>query len=94
VAWHLLVTDEIAPELAYDKAGVVGMASAGPGTSSIGSQFFITYDAIPQLDGNYTVIGQVTEGMDVVQSITPRDPSQNPNLPPGDVIESVVIEER
>ena len=86
--------DEIAPELAYDKAGVVGMASAGPGTSSIGSQFFITYDAVPQLDGNYTIIGQVTEGMDVVQSITPRDPNQNPDLPPGDVIESIAIEER
>lgn len=86
--------DEIVPTLTYDEAGVVGMASGGPGTSSIGSQFFITYDALPQLDGNYTIIGRVIEGMDVVESITPRDPSQGAGLPPGDVIEKILIEER
>ncbi len=86
--------DEIVPTLTYDRPGVVGMASGGPGTSSIGSQFFITYDALPQLDGNYTIIGQVIEGMDVVESITPRDPSQSAGLPPGDVIETVLVEER
>jgi cyclophilin family peptidyl-prolyl cis-trans isomerase/protein-disulfide isomerase len=86
--------DEIASALTYDSAGVVGMASGGPGTSSIGSQFFITYDALPQLDGNYTIIGRVIEGMDVVESITPRDPDQGAILPPGDVIETVLIEER
>jgi cyclophilin family peptidyl-prolyl cis-trans isomerase len=86
--------DEIVSELMYDGPGVVGMASGGPGTSSIGSQFFITYDALPQLDGNYTIIGRVIEGMAVVESITPRDPSQGTILPPGDVIETIVIEER
>lgn len=86
--------DEIVPTLTYDEAGVVGMASGGPGTSSIGSQFFITYDALPQLDGNYTIIGRVIEGMDVVESITPRDPSQGAGLPPGDIIETILIEER
>ena len=86
--------DEIVPTLTYDEAGVVGMASGGPGTSSIGSQFFITYDALPQLDGSYTIIGRVIEGMDVVESITPRDPSQGAGLPPGDIIETILIEER
>ena len=86
--------DEIVPTLTYDEAGVVGMASGGPGTSSIGSQFFITYDALPQLDGNYTIIGRVIEGMDVVESITPREPSQGAGLPPGDIIETILIEER
>jgi len=86
--------DEIVPTLTYDEAGVVGMASGGPGTSSIGSQFFITYDALPQLDGNYTIIGRVIEGMDVVESITPRDPSQGAGLPPGDIIETILIEEQ
>ena len=86
--------DEIVATLTYDEAGVVGMASGGPGTSSIGSQFFITYDALPQLDGNYTIIGRVIEGMDVVESITPRDPSQGAGLPPGDIIETILIEER
>jgi cyclophilin family peptidyl-prolyl cis-trans isomerase len=85
--------DEIVPALTYDGPGVVGMASGGPGTSSIGSQFFITYDALPQLDGNYTIIGRVIEGMDAVDSITPRDPGQGNILPPGDVIETILIEE-
>jgi cyclophilin family peptidyl-prolyl cis-trans isomerase len=86
--------DEIVPALAYDGPGVVGMASRGPGTSSIGSQFFITYDALPQLDGSYTIIGRVIEGMDVVESLTPRDPDQGGDLPPGDVIETILIEEQ
>ena len=85
--------DEIVPALTYDGPGVVGMASGGPGTSSIGSQFFITYDALPQLDGGYTIIGRVIEGMDVAESITPRDPGQGAVLPPGDVIETILIEE-
>ncbi len=87
-------SDEIVPTLTYDEAGVMGMASAGPGTGTIGSQFFITYDALPQLDGNYTIIGRVIEGVDVVESLTPRDPSQSAGLPPGDVIETILIEER
>jgi cyclophilin family peptidyl-prolyl cis-trans isomerase len=87
-------SDEIVPTLAYDTEGIVGMASSGPGTSSIGSQFFITYNPLPQLDGNYTIIGQVIEGMDVVKSITPRDPNQGLGLPLGDIIETILIEEQ
>jgi cyclophilin family peptidyl-prolyl cis-trans isomerase len=86
--------DEIVSTLTYDAAGVVGMASGGPGTSSVGSQFFITYAPLPQLSGQYTIIGRVIEGMDVVQSLTPRDPSQGADLPPGDAIETIVIEEQ
>lgn len=85
--------DEIVPSLRYDKPGVVGMASQGPGTSSVGSQFFITYAALPQLDGNYTIIGQVVEGMDVLESLSPRDPAQDPSAPPGDKILTILIEE-
>ncbi len=58
--------------LNYDKEGVVGMASAGPDTN--GSQFFITMQAAPTLDGNYTIFGQVTEGMDVVRKLATSDP--------------------
>jgi cyclophilin family peptidyl-prolyl cis-trans isomerase len=87
-------SDEIYPTLKFDKPGVVGMASSGPGTDTVGSQFFITYKAIPELDGNYTIIGQVVKGMDVAQSLTPRDPSQSMGLPPGDVIQTIIIEEK
>jgi cyclophilin family peptidyl-prolyl cis-trans isomerase len=87
-------TDEIYPTLKYDEAGVVGMASSGPGTDSVGSQFFITYGAQPTLDENYTIIGKVIAGTDVVESLTPRDPSQAEGLPPGDIIETIIIEEK
>jgi cyclophilin family peptidyl-prolyl cis-trans isomerase len=86
--------DEIVPELTYDGPGVVGMASGGADTSSVGSQFFITYDTLPQLDGNYTIIGRVIEGMDVLESITPRDASQGAVLPPGDLVETILIDEQ
>lgn len=78
--------------LLFDKAGVVGMANSG--ANSNGSQFFITLAATEQLNGGYTVFGQVVEGMDVVESLTPRDPSQSNDLPPGDVINTIVIEEK
>jgi cyclophilin family peptidyl-prolyl cis-trans isomerase len=71
--------DEIDPELTHDGSGVLSMANAGPGTN--GSQFFITYDALPQLDGKHTVFGRVVEGMDVVESLMPRDPQQDPYGP-------------
>lgn len=79
-------------DLKYDRAGIVGMANSGPDTN--GSQFFITFAPEPQLDGNYTIFGQVIKGMDVADNLTPRDPSQSPNLPPGDKIISVTIEEK
>jgi cyclophilin family peptidyl-prolyl cis-trans isomerase len=81
--------NEISEDLKFDKPGVVGMANSGPDTN--GSQFFITYKSVPQLDGGYTIFGQVVSGMDVVESLTPRDPSQSANLPPGDKIVSITI---
>jgi peptidylprolyl isomerase len=78
-------------DLTFDKAGVVAMANAGPNTN--GSQFFITFGPTPQLNGGYTIFGQVTSGMDVVNGITRRDPQQNPNFP-GDAIQTVTITEK
>jgi peptidylprolyl isomerase len=50
------------------EAGIVGMAR-GPDIDSANSQFFIMFDDVPQLDGQYTVVGQVIEGMEVVEAI-------------------------
>ena len=80
-------------DLKFDKPGVMAMANTGPATPTNGSQFFITFNATPQLDGGYTIFGQVTEGMDVVNGITRRDPQQNPDFT-GDVIETVTITEQ
>ena len=78
-------------DLTFDKVGVVAMANAGPNTN--GSQFFITFGPQPRLNGSYTIFGQVTSGMDVVNGLTRRDPTQNPTFP-GDAMESVTITEK
>lgn len=49
--------------------GTVSMARASD-PNSADSQFFIMFDEAPHLDGNYTVFGQVIEGMDNVDKIT------------------------
>lgn len=79
-------------DLKYDKPGMVGMANSGPDTN--GSQFFITFAPQPKIDGAYTIFGQVIQGMDVAENLTPRDPSKTPGLPPGDKIISVTIEKK
>jgi len=75
-------------DLTFDKAGVVAMANAGRDTN--GCQFFITFVPVERLTGGYTIFGQVTSGMDVVNGITRRDPNQNPKFI-GDAIETITI---
>ena len=81
--------DEFNADLRHDRPGVLSMANAGPGTN--GSQFFITLAETPHLDGRHTVFGRVIEGMDVVNSIKPRDPASATT--PGDAMATIVIEE-
>ncbi len=69
-------------------AGALSMANAGSNTN--GSQFFICYEAQSFLDGGYSVFGQMVEGMDILEKLTPRDPTQNPQFQ-GDRLISVKI---
>ena len=79
-------------DLIFDKAGVVAMANTGqPNTG--GSQFFITFAPQDYLNGGYTIFGQVISGMDVVNGLTRRAPTQNPSFS-GDTIQSVTISEK
>ena len=71
--------------------GTVGMARTADPDSG-GSQFFITFGEQPNLNGQYTVFGEITEGMDVVDSLSPRDPDTAPSTLPGDAIISIKIE--
>lgn len=82
--------DEFDPTLTHDGPGVLSMANSGANTN--GSQFFITFAATPWLDGKHTVFGKVIEGMEVLFSISMRDPATATT--PGDLIKTIRIEER
>lgn len=86
-----LFTNEVTPKLRFNEPGMLAMSNYGDGTN--GSQFFITYAAIPEFDGKYTIFGKVIEGMDVLESLRPRNPTQDQVLLPADPLISVVIEE-
>jgi cyclophilin family peptidyl-prolyl cis-trans isomerase len=83
--------NEIVTDLKFDRPGMLGMANSG-GASTNGSQFFITFTPQPDLNGRYTIFGQVVAGMDVVLSLTPRDPSASPTFY-GDALYSITISE-
>ncbi len=83
--------DEFSPDVTFDGPGLLAMANAGPGTN--GSQFFITYDATPHLNGLHTIFGKVVAGLEVALALAERDPG-DPNAPAGDVMNTITIDEK
>ncbi len=87
--------DEIDPDLTFDVAGRLAMANAGPGPSgggTNGSQFFITEQPVPELDGKHTIFGQCdSHSVLLVASIArvERNANDKPDTPV--VIERVTI---
>ena len=82
--------DEFDPSLVHDQPGILSMANSGRNTN--GSQFFLTHVPTPNLDGRHAVFGKVVEGMDVLLSLTIRDPSANPGFE-GDALLTIEIAE-
>jgi cyclophilin family peptidyl-prolyl cis-trans isomerase len=58
-------------DLSHSKAGMIGMANAGPHTNTC--EYYITLGDRSYLDGNYTLFGEVVDGMDVVNKIVKGD---------------------
>jgi peptidyl-prolyl cis-trans isomerase-like 3 len=59
--------DEIKSILKHSERGVVAMANKGPDTNL--SQFYISYAKQPHLDGKYTIMGRVIDGLEVLDTL-------------------------
>jgi peptidylprolyl isomerase len=61
------------------KRGTVGMARRGDSVDSANSQFFICFGDASFLNGQYTVVGEVVQGMDVVDKLKRGEPVVDPD---------------
>jgi len=73
--WKKPFQDEFAPNVTFNRKGILAMANAGPATN--GSQFFITVAPTQWLNGRHTIFGEVKSGYDNVRKlemveVTPR----------------------
>lgn len=80
---------ETHPALTFDEPGMVALDNAGPGTNS--AQFFVTLSELPSLTGSYTIIGKVTQGLELVQNLEAREPLDDLFQPPQATIETVEV---
>ena len=71
--------------------GIVGMARA-QNPNSANSQFFIMFAPASNLDGQYTVVGKVISGMDVVDKIKKGDNAMNGKVTDPDYMAKVTVE--
>jgi peptidylprolyl isomerase len=85
--------DEVSSGLTFDRGGLLAMANSGPMTN--GSQFFITYEETPWLNGRHTIFGEIIEGEDVLNALAVLEPDPSgTSASAGDGIERIIIIER
>ena len=82
--------NELDESLNFDKPGVVAMNS---GVNANGSQFFISTSSQKELNGRFTIFGQVISGMDVLSKLTPRDPETDIDILSGDLLIKINVDE-
>ncbi|KAF7457881.1 putative peptidyl-prolyl cis-trans isomerase [Cryptosporidium felis] len=79
--------DEFNSELKHDRRGILSMAGKGaskkPNTN--GSQFFVTYSSLPQLNGEYVVFGRLIDGFETLNALE-NCPSDKLHRPVDDII--------
>mgnify|MGYP000944174767 CR=1 FL=1 len=78
-------------KLIHEK-GVISMARSPISYDSAGSQFFITVDTHPSLDGDYAVFGKVVDGMDIVMDISKVTTNKNDRPVDDVVIKSIKVD--
>lgn len=77
--WKKPFNDEFAPNVVFNRKGILAMANAGPSTN--GSQFFITVAPTEWLNGRHTIFGEVVAGYDTVQKLEMVDVTARANRP-------------
>ena len=103
--------NEFSPNARHNDIGMVAMANRGlvNGKGTNGSQWYVAYRPLPQLDGLnpngspkdcgapgtscHTVFGKVVEGMFVIKALSPRGPGDEKVVRPADTIDTITIEE-
>jgi cyclophilin family peptidyl-prolyl cis-trans isomerase/protein-disulfide isomerase len=83
-------TDETVSDYSFDEVGLLALYT--PAANRNSSSFFITYAPQPDFTGNFTIIGRISEGMDVAESLTQTQPGPDQLEP--DAVETIVIEEK
>lgn len=83
---------ETSPELSFERPYMVAMANGGVNANN--SQFFITLNPLTYLNGQFTIFGEVLDGIEVINSLTERDPESNLLVPFYNYLVDITIEER
>jgi cyclophilin family peptidyl-prolyl cis-trans isomerase/protein-disulfide isomerase len=81
---------EIDPVRTFDQAGILALDNGGPASNS--SRYLITLAPRPDLEGSYTVIGRVIDGMSWLQQLAARDPLPDLLQPAEAILERIVFD--
>lgn len=83
---------ETSPELSFERPYMVAMANGGVNANN--SQFFITLNPLTYLNGQFTIFGEVLDGIDVINNLTERDPESDLLVPFYNYLLDITIEVR